>query len=110
MKKGGWLTSLNLSKGSEQSGVRLFFVVSRNLLNTYSEVVWVSPLVTKLKAYKGNVILILSKVIGLTTKPELTNLHLLFIAKKRLLLKLGVEKPLEIANDQKGMKEILAFV
>jgi mRNA interferase MazF len=52
--------NLRSTKGGEQAGRRLVVIVSGNLLNTYASVVYVCPLTTKIKNYKGDVVLSLN--------------------------------------------------
>ena len=52
MKQGEiWLTNLNPTEGSEQSGFRPVIIVSGDALNDNAQVVWCCPLTTKLKKY-----------------------------------------------------------
>jgi mRNA interferase MazF len=58
MKQGElWYANLNPTIGSEQSGMRPLLVISGNLLNSYLNVVICCPLTTKVKNYKGNLVL-----------------------------------------------------
>lgn len=52
-----WLTNLNPTKESEQAGVRPVVVISGNLMNEHLNVVITCPLTSKIKNYKGNVVL-----------------------------------------------------
>jgi mRNA interferase MazF len=68
MKQGEiWFADLNPVEGSEQAGFRPVLVISGNLLNTYAPVLICCPLTTKIKNYKGNVVLTPSKENGLLT-------------------------------------------
>ena len=58
MKQGEiWYANLNPSKGSEQAGHRPVVILSGNLLNEYLPIVICCPLTSKIKNYKGNVVL-----------------------------------------------------
>lgn len=99
MKKGEiWLSDLNPTKGSEQAGKRPVVIVSGNLLNNYAPVVWVCPLTTKIKGYKGDLVLEPNKENGLTKRSEVIIMHLRSVSKERLESKLGAisRKGLEI--------------
>lgn len=108
MQKGEiWLVNLNPTKGSEKAGTRPVLIVSGNLLNQYAPVVWVSPITSKVKNYKGNVVLKASKSNGLSEKSEVLNLHLRSVAKERLIKKLGTITKPELNEVRKGLTEIL---
>jgi mRNA interferase MazF len=58
MKQGEiWYANLNPVTGSEQLGHRPVLIISGNLLNEHLPVVICCPLTTKIKNYKGNIIL-----------------------------------------------------
>ena len=58
MKQGEiWYADLNPVKGSEQAGFRPVVIVSGNLANEFLQTVICCPLTTKIKNYKGNVVL-----------------------------------------------------
>lgn len=108
MKKGEiWFVQLNPTKGSEQAGYRPVVVVSGNLLNTYSNVVWVCPMTTQIRNYQGNVILHPTKQNGLTKKSEVMNLHLRSISQERLTKKIGEIDGDTLNSIRKGVQEIL---
>jgi mRNA interferase MazF len=107
MQKGEiWMVDLSPTKGCEQSGKRPVLIVSGNLLNTYAPVVWVCPLTSKVKKYKGNVVLAPSRRNGLSTKSEVMNLHLRSIAKERLIKKIGAVSESELNKTRRGIWEI----
>ncbi|MEQ8908032.1 MAG: type II toxin-antitoxin system PemK/MazF family toxin [Vicingaceae bacterium] len=56
-----------------------------NLLNTYAPIVWVCPLTTKLKYYKGDLILNPNAENGLSQKSEVLAMHLRTLTKTRLI-------------------------
>ena len=59
MKQGEiWEMYFDPIAGSEQSGRRPALIISGNVLNTYLPVVIVCPLTTKIKNYKGNLVLL----------------------------------------------------
>ncbi len=58
MKQGEiWDVYLDPVSGSEQGGRRPCVIISGDLLNQHLQVVIVCPLTTKIKRYKGNLIL-----------------------------------------------------
>lgn len=90
-----WYANLNPVKGSEQKGFRPVVVVSGNMLNKYLPIVIACPLTTKIKAYKGNVIISPDDKNGLSEKSEVLTFHIRSISKERLTKKIG-----EITNTQ----------
>lgn len=102
-----WLVDLNPTKGREQAGTRPVLVVSGNLLNRFAPVVWVCPITSKIKNYKGNVVLKPSKTNGLSEKSEVLNLHLRSVAKTRLIKRIGCISAHELAQARNGLNEIM---
>lgn len=90
-----WYADLSPAKGSEQKGYRPVVIVSGNMLNTYLQIVIACPLTTKVKAYKGNLILNPDKLNGLANKSEVLTFHIRSISKSRMVKKIGC-----INNDQ----------
>jgi len=84
-----WYADLNPVKGSEQAGIRPVLVVSGNLLNDHLNVVWIVPLTTKIKKYKGNPIINPDTSNGLDVTSEAIVFHLRSISKERLIRKVG---------------------
>ncbi|WP_461532366.1 type II toxin-antitoxin system PemK/MazF family toxin [Sinomicrobium sp.] len=110
MKQGDiWYADLNPTRGSEQAGYRPVVVVSGNLLNKYLNVVIVVPLTTKIKRYKGNPILLPNEVNGLKKESEMLIFHLRSVSKYRLVEKLGVINPEELALAVKTLNDILKY-
>ena len=82
-----WLADLNLVRGSEQKGFRPVIILSGNLLNTIMPVIITCPLTTKIKEYKGNVVLTPDKSNGLSEKSEAVIFQIRSVAKKGWLKK-----------------------
>ncbi|MFN5459427.1 MAG: type II toxin-antitoxin system PemK/MazF family toxin [Bacteroidota bacterium] len=90
MKQGEiWYANLNPVKGQEQAGVRPVVIISGNLLNTYLNLLICCPLTTKIKNYKGNVVLQPDKKNKLRQASEILVFHLRSISKDRLTKKIG---------------------
>jgi len=104
-----WQADLNSTKGSEQAGFRPVVIISGNLMNQYLNVVIVCPLTTKLKNYKGNVVLEPNSDNGLSAVSEILNFHVRSISKDRLVKKLGTITQKELNLTKKGLSEILSF-
>jgi len=90
MKQGElWYADLNPVKGSEQSGTRPVVIVSGNLANTYLKTVICCPLTTKIKGYKGNVLLKPNTSNKLRENSEILTFHIRSVSKERLVRKIG---------------------
>ena len=104
-----WYANLNPTKGSEQSGFRPVVIMSGNLLNKYMNVVITAPLTTKIKNYKGNPILTPTKTNGLKKPSEMLIFHIRSIAKDRLIEKVGIIEPAELALSIKTLNDLLKY-
>lgn len=104
-----WYADLNPAKGSEQKGFRPIVIISGDLVNTYLQIVIACPLTTKIKNYKGNVVLKPSEMNGLSKPSEIMIFHIRSISKDRLVKKIGNINPEELATLKKGLGDILRY-
>lgn len=104
-----WLTNLNPTKGSEQAGVRPVVVISGNLMNKHLNVVIACPLTSKLKNYKGNVILQPTAQNNLAQPSEILTFHLCSMAKDRLLKKVGEITSKELSEIKQCLDDVLRY-
>jgi len=104
-----WYANLNPTKGSEQQGFRPVVIISGNLLNQYLPVVITCPLTTKLKAYKGNLILEPNAHNGLSKKSEIMTFHVRSISKERLVKKIGRITAVQLNELKQGLDDILRY-
>ena len=104
-----WNANLAPTKGSEQSGFRPIVIISGNMLNTYLKVVIACPLSSKVKSYKGNVVLHPDKINGLTAPSEVMIFHLRSISKERLVKKIGEITEGELTELKEGLDDILRY-
>jgi mRNA interferase MazF len=108
MKKGEiWYANLSPTKGSEQSGLRPVLVVSGNLVNKYAPVILICPLTTKIKDYKGDVILSPNEENGLEEKSEVLAMHLRSVSRDRLDKRIGKVNPEELSTIRKALQDLL---
>ncbi len=89
-----WLADLSPVVGSEQAGNRPVVIVSGNLANQYLKTVICCPLTTKVKNYKGNLVLQPNRTNNLDKPSEILTFHIRSISKERLVKKIGF-----ISND-----------
>ena len=110
MKQGEiWEMYFDPVKGSEQGERRPAVIVSGNLLNKYLNVVIVCPLTTKIKNYKGNLILNPSIENGLETISEVLTFHIRSVSKDRLKNKLGEISMKEVDFIKTTLNDILRY-
>lgn len=110
MKQGEiWYADLSPVKGSEQSGYRPVLIISGNLMNTHAPVVYCCPLTTKLKHYKGDLILEPNDKNGLNAKSEVLVIHLRSISKERLVQKLGSISKEQVLAMQQTIGDLMRY-
>jgi mRNA interferase MazF len=110
MKQGElWYADLTQVKGSEQSSFRPVLIVSGNLLNLHAPVVICCPLTTKIKNYKGNVVLEPNDQNGLKNKSEILSFHVRSIAKERLVEKIGNTTPQTVKKIINTLNDLLTY-
>ncbi len=104
-----WYANLNPGKGSEQQGFRPVVLVSGNMLNQYLQIVIACPLTTKLKNYKGNIILEPDANNGLSEKSEIMVFQIRSISKDRLINKIGIITEKQLCELKHGFDDILRY-
>lgn len=104
-----WLADLNPVKGSEQRGFRRVVIISGNMLNNYLPVVITCPLTTKIKAYKGNLVLEPDEVNGLSEKSEVVIFQIRSVSKERLIKKIGRITYKQLVELKQGLNDILRY-
>ncbi len=104
-----WFANLNPTKGSEQSGFRPLVIISGNMLNKHLQVVITCPLTTKIKNYKGNVVLEPNELNKLTQPSEILTFHIRSVSKERLVRKIGTISADELAIIKQGLDDILRY-
>jgi len=104
-----WYADLNPIKGSEQKGFRPVVIISGNLLNKYLQIVIACPLTTKIKGYKGNIILEPNNQNGLLKKSEVIVFHIRSISKERLVKKTGSITSKQLSEIKQGLRDVLKY-
>jgi mRNA interferase MazF len=104
-----WYANLNPGTGSEQQGFRPVVIVSGNLLNHYLQVVIACPLTSKIKNYKGNIVLEPNEANGLTEKSEIMIFHIRSVSKDRLVKKIGSITEKQLSELKLGLDDILRY-
>lgn len=110
MKQGEiWDIYLDPVLGGEQGGRRPGVIISGNLLNKYLDVVIVCPLTSKIKNYKGNLILLPDEKNGLHERSEVLTFHIRSVSKNGLHKKLGEITSKEIDYIKSTVDDILRY-
>ncbi len=104
-----WYADLNPVKGSEQRGFRPVVVISGNVVNQHLNVVIACPLTTKVKGYKGNVILEPNTENGLSLQSEVLTFHIRSISKERLVKRVGLISKAELEEIKHCLGDILKY-
>jgi mRNA interferase MazF len=89
--------------------MRPLLIISGNLLNAYLNVVICCPLTTKIKNYKGNVILNPDNNNNLSETSEVLTFHVRSVSKSRLVKKIGNVSKEELKLVKKCLDEILTY-
>ena len=110
MKKGEiWDAFFDPTLGSEQSGRRPAVIISGNLVNDNVRTVIVCPLTSKLKEYKGNLILDPNERNGLDKRSEVMTIHVRSLSKERLKRKIGEINDSEMAVIIESLDKIIRY-
>ncbi len=104
-----WYADLNPVKGSEQKGFRPVVIISGDLLNTYLPLVIACPLTTKIKNYKGNLVVTPSAQNGLAHPSEVMTFQIRSISKERLINKIGTITNEQLTELKQGLDNILRY-
>jgi mRNA interferase MazF len=104
-----WLADLNPTKGSEQKGLRPVVIISGNVLNKYMDIIIACPLTTKIKNYKGNLVLHPNTSNGLSEKSEIITFQIRSISKQRLVKNLGTITNTQLEILKQGLNDILKY-
>jgi mRNA interferase MazF len=104
-----WYIDLNPVKGSEQAGYRPAVIISGNLLNKYLDVVIVCPLTSKIKHYKGNIVLKPNRENGLREQSEILLFHIRSVSKARLIKRIGKISRSQVDELIENLNDILRY-
>ena len=104
-----WEMYFNPVKGSEQSGRRPAVIISGNALNDNLNIVIVCPLTTKIKGFKGNVILQPNLKNKLQKESEVLTFHIRSVSKERLKKKIGVISKIELKQIKKTLNDLMKY-
>lgn len=110
MKQGEiWMANLDPTRGSEQAGFRPILIFSGDLFNTHTPLIIGLPLSTKIKNYKGNLVLEPSAENGLKERSEVFTFHIRSISKESCLQKIGRIPSKDLKEIRKALEEILTY-
>ena len=110
MKQGEiWELYLDPVTESEQGGRRPCVIISGNLLNQYLQVVIVCPLTSKIKNYKGNLIITPDLENGLEKVSEVMTFHVRSVSKSRLDKRIGKISSKQVDFIKTTLDDILRY-
>lgn len=110
MKQGEiWDMHLDPVSGSEQGGRRPCVIISGDLLNKHLQVVIICPLTTKVKRYKGNLILRPDPENGLEKESEVLTFHVRSVSKRRLDRRIGKISAEQVNFIKNTLNDILRY-
>ncbi|MFY0686892.1 MAG: type II toxin-antitoxin system PemK/MazF family toxin [Cyclobacteriaceae bacterium] len=110
MKQGEiWELYLDPVEGSEQAGRRPAVIISGDMMNEHLSVVIVCPLTTKVKGYKGNLIINPNETNGLLEMSEVLTFHIQSVSKQRLKKQLGRISEGEVSEIKECLGDILRY-
>jgi len=110
MKQGEiWEMYFDPTRGSEHSGRRPALVISGNLLNEHLNVVIVLPLTTRIKNFKGNLVLQPNNANGLQAESEVLLFHIRSVSKDLLKKKIGYVEDGVISQLITNLNDILRY-
>jgi mRNA interferase MazF len=104
-----WYANLNPAKGNEQAGVRPVIIVSGNLANTHLNMVICCPLTTKVKNYRGNVVVLPTAENGLNAASEILTFHIRSVTKDCLISKIGYVDKSQLQLVKQGFDDIWRY-
>ena len=104
-----WFADLNPVTGSEQKGYRPVVIMSGDVVNTHLQIVIACPLTSKIKNYKGNIVLQPTEQNGLQKPSEILIFHIRSISKDRLVRRIGNITSAELSTLKKGLEDILRY-
>ncbi len=84
-------------------------ILSGNLLNEYLPIVICCPLTTKIKNYKGNIVLEPDEMNNLPESSEVLTFHIRSVSKERLQKRIGIISNEQIVLLKKYLNEILTY-
>lgn len=104
-----WEMYFDPVEGQEQAGRRPAVIISGNLLNAHLGIVIVCPLTTRVKYYKGNVVLQPNAENNLPEDSEILTFHVRSVSKNRLKNKIGNISDKELMQVKMGLEDILRY-
>lgn len=104
-----WYANLSPVIGSKQKGHRPVVIISGNLMNTHLPIVIACPLSTKIKNYKGNIVLEPDNQNGLAKKSEVMTFLIRSISKERLVKKVGSISAEQLEWIKEGLDDLLKY-
>lgn len=109
MQKEIWMADLEPVVGSEQGGTRPVIIISGPSMNAHYPVVFICPLTSKIKAYKGCPIIQPDKNNKLKVVSQAIPFQIRTIAKLRLKKKVGFISEEQLDEIKRGLDIYLTY-
>jgi mRNA interferase MazF len=100
---------LKPAQGNEQAGLRPVIIVSGNLANTHLNMVICCPLTSRIKNYRGNVVIEPSSENGLNKVSEILTFHIRSNTKAHLVRHLGNINKSQLQLVKEGFDDIWRY-
>jgi mRNA interferase MazF len=104
-----WYADLNTVKGSKQNSLEPVVIISGNLMNGLLNTVICCPLTSKIRQYKGNVVLQPDDLNKLRSPSEILTAHIRSVSKERLLRRIGKISVTQLEEIRTGLNEMLQY-
>ena len=109
MQKEIWMADLEPVKGSEQGGTRPVIIISGPSMNAHYPVVFICPLTSKIKPYKGCPVIQPDKVNKLTVASQAIPFQIRTVSKSRLKKKIGLITEDQLDEIKRGLHIFLTY-
>ena len=109
MQKEIWLADLEPVTGSEQGGTRPVVVISGPSMNEHYPVVFICPLTSKIKPYKGCPIIQPDKINKLKIASQAIPFQIRTVSKSRLKKRVGIITEEQLDEIKRGLDIYLTY-
>ena len=109
MQKEIWMADIEPVVGSEQGGTRPVIIISGPSMNAHYPVVFICPLTSKIKPYKGCPVIQPDKVNKLTVASQAIPFQIRTVSKSRLKKKIGLITEDQLDEIKRGLHIFLTY-
>ncbi len=109
MQREIWMADLEPVEGSEQGGTRPVIIISGPSMNAHYPVVFICPLTSKIKPYKGCPVIQPDKVNKLKVASQAIPFQIRTVSKSRLKKKIGLITEGQLDEIKRGLVIYLTY-